>query len=228
MPLEDDPLLQFEPYFHPAPRGNSITPERQRGFIAALAASGIVTQAARSIGVSLEALYKLRRLRGAEGFAAAWEAALERGVERLEDCALELALQGEELPIASGGHLLGTYRKHNFGHIRFVLSQRRAARYGKNGAGGGRIDLAALSPEDPAYRKLREQWQEEYEAERRRQALARYDANEAFLHKLNARLGAVRQKAIDAGLMKVLPGGRGEWVDPELRGKRADEADSET
>ena len=129
-PDPDDPLLGFAPYVHAAPRRNSITPERQRAFIAALAATGIVTQAARTIGASLEALYRLRGQPGAEGFAAAWEAAIDRGFDRLEDCALELALRGEELPIVSAGKLLGTYRKHNFAHIRFMLSQRRPHRYG--------------------------------------------------------------------------------------------------
>ena len=32
----------------------------------------------------------------AEGFAAAWETAIDRGMQRLEDCALERALTGEE------------------------------------------------------------------------------------------------------------------------------------
>ena len=68
-PDPDDPLLGFAPYLHSAPRRNSITPERQRAFISLLAATGIVTQAARSIGASLEALYRLRNLPGAEGFA---------------------------------------------------------------------------------------------------------------------------------------------------------------
>ena len=153
-PGPDDPLLGFAPYLHVAPRRNSITPERQRGFIAALAASGIVTQAARSIGASLEALYKLRHLPGAEQFSAAWDMAIERGIARLEDCALELALQGEELPIVSAGKLLGTYRKHNFGHIRFVLSQRRAARWNAHAA-----DYAALKPGHPVYDRLQAEWQ---------------------------------------------------------------------
>ena len=80
----------------------------------------------------MEALYKLRARPGAEGFSAAWEAAIDRGILRLEDCAVELALRGEELPIASGGKLLGTYRKHNFGHIRFMLSHGRPGRYGRH------------------------------------------------------------------------------------------------
>ena len=152
-PEPDDPLLGFAPYVHRAPRRNSITPERQREFIAALAATGIVTQAARSIGASLEALYRLRHQPGAEGFAAAWEAALDRGIARLEDCAIELAIAGEELPIVSAGKLLGTYRKHNFGHIRFVLSQRRSARWTAQDG-----DFAALRPGHPVYEQLRAQW----------------------------------------------------------------------
>lgn len=92
-PSADDPLLGFAPYLHPRPRRNSITPDLQRRFVAALAASGIVNQAARSIGKSLEALYKLRARPGAEGFAAAWDEALQWGAMRLEDCALERALR---------------------------------------------------------------------------------------------------------------------------------------
>lgn len=56
-PPADDPLLDFAPYLHPRPRRNSITPELQRHFVATLAATGIVNQAARSIGKSMEALY---------------------------------------------------------------------------------------------------------------------------------------------------------------------------
>ncbi|MCR2833528.1 hypothetical protein [Parerythrobacter lacustris] len=90
-PEDDDPLLAFAPYCHTAPRRNSITPDLQRRFISTLAATGIVKQAAKSIGRSLEALYKMRHRPGAEGFAAAWDAALERGVQRLEDCARTLS-----------------------------------------------------------------------------------------------------------------------------------------
>lgn len=89
---EDDPLLDFLPYCHKQPRGNSITPEVQRAFIYQLAMSGIVKQAAVKVGKSLEALYKLREKPGAEDFRRAWDAALEWGRLRLEDCAMERAL----------------------------------------------------------------------------------------------------------------------------------------
>lgn len=128
-PEPDDPLLGFAPYIHRAPRRNSITPERQREFIAVLAATGIVTQAARRIGASLEALYRLRNQPGAEGFAAAWEAAIDRGMARLEDCALERAIMGEERPILRGGEVIGTWRRYNSALLMFLLRQRRSQRY---------------------------------------------------------------------------------------------------
>lgn len=129
-PDAGDPLLGFAPYVHKAPRRNSITPDRQRAFIASLAATGIVTQAARSIGASLEALYKLRALPGAEGFAAAWEQAIDRGMMRLEDCALERAIQGEERPVVSRGEVVATYTRHDTALMMFLLRHRRASRYG--------------------------------------------------------------------------------------------------
>ena len=105
-PDADDPLLAFAPFHHKAPRRNSITPELQRRFVATLAATGIVKVAAKRVGKSLEALYKLRARPGAEGFAEAWDAALERGVQRLEDIALERAMLGTRTPIVSGGEIL--------------------------------------------------------------------------------------------------------------------------
>ncbi len=90
--IEDDPLLDFFPYRHKAPRSNSITPDVQRAFIFELAATGIVTAAAARVGRSMEALYKLRARPGAEDFARAWDEALGWGVMRLQDCAMEQAI----------------------------------------------------------------------------------------------------------------------------------------
>ncbi|EJU12244.1 hypothetical protein LH128_14826 [Sphingomonas sp. LH128] len=129
LPEADDPLLGFAPYLHSRPRRNSITPDRQRMFIAALAASGIVTQAARAIGASLEALYKLRLMKGAEGFSAAWDKAVDRGMLRLQDCALERAILGEERPVASQGKVVATYTRHDTALMLFLLRQRMPERY---------------------------------------------------------------------------------------------------
>ncbi|WP_247713769.1 hypothetical protein [Qipengyuania sphaerica] len=144
-PEDDDPLLGFAPYLHTAPRRNSITPELQRRFVSTLAATGIVRQAAKSIGKSLEALYKLRARPGAEGFAEAWDEALERGVQRLEDCALERALCGTPTPIVSAGKLLGTWDKPDNTLLRFLLQHRLAERYGTQ----------KLVPGHPLYESIR-------------------------------------------------------------------------
>ena len=129
-PSPDDPLLGFAPFLHPFPRSNSITPDRQRGFIAALAATGSVKQAARAIGASVEALYTLRARGGAEGFAQAWEKAIDLGIARLEDTALARAMEGEARPIVARGEVIGEYRVHNDAVVMFFLRNRRPARYG--------------------------------------------------------------------------------------------------
>lgn len=167
-PDEDDPLLSFAPYIHKAPRRNSITPDRQRRFIATLAATGIVRQAALSIGASLEALYKLRQQPGAEGFARAWELAIDAGIARLEDCALERALLGEERPVVSAGKLVTTYTRYDTQLLLFLLRQRRGHRYAP-------VGKAPLRPEeespdeiiaeiDAQLDRMREAWLKEQEA----------------------------------------------------------------
>ncbi len=155
-PDADDPLLAFAPYLHEAPRGNSITPDRQRAFIAALAATGIVTQAARSIGKSLEALYKLRHRAGAEGFAAAWELALDRGMARLEDCALERAIAGEQRPIVSRGEVIGSWTRYDTQLQLFLLRQRRSGRFSAE-----TIRPESLRPGNAVYDRLHAQWSQE-------------------------------------------------------------------
>ena len=140
-PAPDDPLLSFTPVPHVAPRRNSITPDLQRQFIAALAATGIVSQAARAIGKSMEAIYRLRQRPGAEGFRAAWDMALDRGVARLEAGALARAIAGEERMVVSSGKILGTETRHNEALVMFFLRNRLPARYGPN---AGATDEAAL------------------------------------------------------------------------------------
>ena len=174
-----DPLLGFAPYLHKQPRRNAITPDRQRAFIAALAASGIVTQAAREIGASLEALYKLRHLPGAEGFAAAWEAAIDRGMERLEDCALERAIAGEERVVVRRGEVVATWRRYDTGLMLFLLRHRRRDRY------------EDYAPMRAAARVS--------EAEMRRRAEEEQREADAILHGLNAKLERMRERHL-AGL----------------------------
>jgi len=88
-----------------------------------------VTQAARVVGVSLEALYKLRNRPGAQGFAAAWDEAVDRGMARLEDCALERAIAGEERLIVRGGEVVARWTRYDTQLLVFLLRNRRGGRY---------------------------------------------------------------------------------------------------
>ena len=196
-PEADDPLLAFAPYLHPHPRSNSITPERQRRFIATLAATGIVTQAARESsfclplrymrqrGKGMEALYKLRARPGAQGFAAAWDAALERGMQRLEDCALERALGGTPTPIVSGGKLLGTWDKPDNALLRFLLQHRLPQRY-----------AAQVVPGHPLYEAVKARVLEE----KRREDMA--DEDEVYA-RLDAKIEAIRTRLVRAREMQA-------------------------
>jgi len=139
-PDDDDPLLQFAPFIHPRPKRTSITPDLQRRFVATLAATGIVAQAARSIGKSLEALYMLRRRPGAEGFAAAWDEAARWGMDRLGDCALERALSNADY----SGFVSGSSGRGDAVLIA-VLRQRS----------GFRVDERDVVPGHPLYERIR-------------------------------------------------------------------------
>ena len=151
-PAPDDPLLGFMPVPHVAARSNSITPDVQRAFIAQLATTGIVKDAARHVGKSLEALYKLRARPGAEGFRAAWDAALDRGVARLEDSALARAIQGEERLVLHQGKVVGVERRHNEALVMFFLRTRLAHRYDQQ---------KEVGPDHPVYRRVEAAYAEE-------------------------------------------------------------------
>ncbi|MFO6447709.1 hypothetical protein ACLBKU_11240 [Erythrobacter sp. NE805] len=140
------------PVPHARPKANSITPDVQRAFIAQLAATGIVAQAARHVGKSMEALYKLRQRPGAEGFRAAWDAALDRGVSRLEDCALARAIEGEEKPILHAGKVVGVERRHNEALVMFFLKTRLPHRYDQQ---------KDVGPGHPLYEKVAAAYREE-------------------------------------------------------------------
>lgn len=193
--------LDFAPFVHVAPRRNSITPDKQRRFIATLAATGIVSQAALSIGASVEALYKLRHRVGAEDFARAWDAAVEGGYSRLEDCALERAIAGEERPVVSRGKVVATWTHHNTGLLMFLLRARRPEKYGA-------VRVGDLREGHPVHDALKVRW----EAERAAADAARADGARASLR---AKLLGMREAVLretgrgETGLREGVPGGAG-------------------
>lgn len=114
------PLPAFEPVPR-KPRHDGWTPERQRAFIAALADTGSVSRACAQVNMTTVGAYYLRRQAGADGFRAAWEAALDFGVARMKDIAFERAIEGYLVPVFAGGKLLGWRRKHNDRRLMFCL-----------------------------------------------------------------------------------------------------------
>jgi len=153
------------PAFTPVPRKkqrhNGWTPERQRLFIEALADTGSVKSAARSVGLTPESAYYLRRQPGAEQFRKAWEAALDIGVQRIEDVAMDRALNGVDQPVFAYGEFVGTRRVYNDQLLMFMLRARAPERFA---TGGG---ARALNGSDKFQLKLlKKQWRAEWEAER--------------------------------------------------------------
>jgi hypothetical protein len=65
--------------------------------------------------------YELRRAPGAEGFRRAWDAALDFAVPKLKDIAFQRAIEGELVPVFSGGKLMGFRRKYNDKLLMFCL-----------------------------------------------------------------------------------------------------------
>lgn len=166
-PAADDPLLGFAPVPHKQLHKNSLNPARQRAFIAALAATGIVTDAAKAVGASQEAFYRLRNQPGAEQFRAAWEEAVDRAIARVEDRAVQRAIEGAERPIVSGGKLLGWYRVHNEALVMFLLRRRRGERYGVE-------PPMSIRPGHPVYEQVRrELWRAEPDIEEVRAEILR-------------------------------------------------------
>jgi hypothetical protein len=75
-------------------RGNGWSPPQQARFILALEVMGSVGSAAKAVGMSRAAAYKLREREGAEGFAKSWDMAMESGRRRQFDIAMAQAING--------------------------------------------------------------------------------------------------------------------------------------
>ena len=87
----DQPPHTVLPAFAPVPRAKDRTngwkPQVQRAFIEALAETGSVRAACRRVNRADHGAYLLRRHPQAAAFRAAWDAALDIGMRRIEDVA---------------------------------------------------------------------------------------------------------------------------------------------
>ncbi|MBO9623658.1 MAG: hypothetical protein J7500_13200 [Sphingomonas sp.] len=103
---------------------------RQRAFIAALAETGSVTAAAARVNMAKEGAYQMRLAPGSESFRAAWAAALDHGVQRLADVALERAMEGVTVPVFHKGEQCGERRWYNDRLLMFLLKHHLPGKYG--------------------------------------------------------------------------------------------------
>ena len=102
------PIPDFDPVPVTRHRRDGWTPERQRGFIAALAETGLVATAARRVGMGVTSAYQLRRRPGGAGFAAAWDMVLEEARERALNYLVDRTLNGTTRPRFYRGRYVGT------------------------------------------------------------------------------------------------------------------------
>jgi hypothetical protein len=163
-PAMPDPA-QTLPSFAPVPRAKDRTngwkPEVQRAFIEALAETGSVKSAARRVGRAEVGAYLLRRHPEAEEFRKAWDIALDIGMRRIEDVAMDRALHGHEQPVYSYGKLVGTRTVYNDRLLMFMLRNRASERFpgGLRQADGARgrnaLDQMELT-------RLKKQWHKEW------------------------------------------------------------------
>lgn len=163
LPVPAGELPAFTPVPRQCNRHDGWTPDRQRRFIEALADTGSVEAACRAVDMSSVGAYHLRRQPGADEFRAAWEAALQLGIQRVEDVAMDRALNGVEEPVYSYGKLVGTRIKRNDGLLMFLLRNRAPERFA---AGGGAKRMNALDKQELA--RLKKKWRKEWEAEQGR------------------------------------------------------------
>ena len=88
------------------------TPDRIRTFLSVLAECGVVSDAARAVGMSRQNAYAFRNSARGRAFAFAWRTALLRGRDRLADEVMSRALDGCVDVIVRDGEVWG--ERHRF------------------------------------------------------------------------------------------------------------------
>lgn len=177
------------PDFLPVPRQyhrhDGWTAERQRGFIDALARTGSVKAAARAVNMGAEGAYLLRRHPDAGEFRKAWKDALALGVQRLEDIAMERALNGVEVPVYHGGEIIGTRRAFNDALLMFLLRNRSRKRFAADAINTGNAATRSQM------KRLKQQWRTEWEEERTAESSK---SSEEIIESINSKLTTMRDR----------------------------------
>lgn len=119
-------------------RADGWTPEKQAGFIEALSETGNVSAAAAKVGMGTTSAYNLRKEPGAASFAQAWDAAQRTGFARLQDIAMDRAINGVAVAHFYKGEQVGEKRWFDNRLLMFMMRQTMTRRYGPR---AGEFDL---------------------------------------------------------------------------------------
>jgi len=191
--MEKPPKHTTLPAFTPVPRekarSNGWKPEVQRAFIEALAETGSVKAACARVNRADHGAYMLRRHPEAESFRQAWQAALDLGLQRIEDVAMDRALNGVEVPVYSYGKLVGTRTVYNDRLLMFMLRNRAPERFTEGRAKA----LNAVDTQQLA--RLKQQWRKEWEAEQQARLAT---GNKDVLKQIDDKLEKMRQRRLKA------------------------------
>lgn len=140
------PVPNFDP---PALRArhDGWTAARQIGFIRALAETGCVAEACRTVGMSESSAYSLRARTSAVSFRNAWETAIDFAMRRLTDVVVSRAINGVAVPIFYQGEQIGERRWYDNRLATFLLRYHDPLRYG---AHNDRVETMNGHPEHGA------------------------------------------------------------------------------
>lgn len=103
------------------------TPKKKAAFLEALAQTASVCRACQLARLGRRTVYDWRD--ADPDFAKAWDAALERGTDALEDEAVRRAFQGTLKPVYQQGLRVGTIREYSDTLLIFMLKARRPHRF---------------------------------------------------------------------------------------------------
>jgi hypothetical protein len=102
-------------------RADGWTAARQRVFLKALAATGVVRDACRKAGISSTSAYRTRRI--SDSFAQAWNKAQARGLANIETAAFERAVLGWDEVVVRDGREVSRKKRYSDSLLQVLIKR---------------------------------------------------------------------------------------------------------
>jgi hypothetical protein len=118
---------------------------KKERFLESLARNCNVTVSCEMAGLARETAYFWKRVDYA--FSVAWDEALERGLDALEDEVMRRAKEGVEEPIFYQGGVVGTTRRYSDVLAMFLLKSKRRDVFGERREITANQNILSMSPE---------------------------------------------------------------------------------